>query len=64
VVFVAVAAGTVPTWGATGATTALLSGTAATVVASVVAFPRLVTRSLVAAALSGSAAVIVVGLLT
>jgi O-antigen/teichoic acid export membrane protein len=60
--FVVVAAFGVPAWGAAGATAALLAGTVATAIASAVAFPRLVSPSLLAASLGAAATVVLVGI--
>jgi O-antigen/teichoic acid export membrane protein len=60
--FVGIAGLAVPAWGAAGATTALLGGTAVTVVASAFAFPTLVTARLVGAALAGAGIVLAVAL--
>ena len=62
VAFVGIAALAVPAWGAAGATTALLGGTAGTVVASAFAFPALISKRVVGAAFAGARIVPVVAL--
>lgn len=62
--FATTAALTVPAWGATGGSAALLAGTVVTVLASAVAFPAAVGGRLLAAALAGSATVLGLALFT
>ncbi|WP_300013909.1 oligosaccharide flippase family protein [Pseudonocardia sp.] len=64
VVFAAVAVAAVPSWGAVGATTALLAGAAGTALVAVLGLPGAAGARLVAASLGGSVAVAALGVLT
>jgi O-antigen/teichoic acid export membrane protein len=64
VTFLVVAVAAVPPAGAVGATAALLAGTVVTLVASVVALPGMVSRSLAAISLAAAALVVALGAAT